>query len=193
MRINQQGLDLIKQFEGCPTRGGVCYAYNDGTGTPTIGYGHTKGVKYSDTCTLEQAEEYLKQDVASAEKNVASWDYLYHWNINEFSALVSFAFNNGSINQLVQYGKREKAQISDKILLYNKTIKGQVLEGLTRRRKAEKRLYDTPVENEQEHIYITVEDVCRGIWRGEFDTPWSKSDKLYKYFQSLINKGVGKC
>ncbi|WP_438839317.1 lysozyme, partial [Helicobacter pylori] len=40
MKTSQRGSDLIKQFEGCKLT-----AYLDSVGVPTIGFGHTKGVK----------------------------------------------------------------------------------------------------------------------------------------------------
>lgn len=136
MKTSQEGIKLIEEFEGCRLT-----AYQDSVGVWTIGYGHTKNVKRGQVITREQAEHYLIQDVAKAESNVNSFNSKYHWTQNQFDALVSFAFNIGSINQLTGNGTRTIAQISDKILLYNKAG-GKVLSGLTRRRKAEKQLFD---------------------------------------------------
>ena len=68
----------------------------------------------------------------------------YHWNQNEFDALVSFAFNVGSINQLTQNGKRSRAQIAAAMLKYNRGG-GKILPGLTKRRQAEQELFLRPV------------------------------------------------
>lgn len=139
MKTSQEGIRLIEEFEGCRLT-----AYQDSVGVWTIGYGHTKNVKRGQAITKQQAEHYLIQDVAKAEKNVSSFDSKYHWNQNQFDALVSFAFNIGSINQLTANGTRTIAQISDKILQYNKAG-GKELPGLTRRRKAERLLFIRPV------------------------------------------------
>lgn len=139
MKTSQTGIKLIEEFEGCRLT-----AYQDSVGVWTIGYGHTKNVKKGMAITKQQAEHYLIQDVEKAEKNVASFNHIYHWNQNQFDALVSFAFNIGSINQLTANGTRSISVISEKILQYNKAG-GKVLSGLTRRRKAEKLLFDKPI------------------------------------------------
>ena len=140
MEISQTGLNLIKQFEGCHLT-----AYKDPVGIPTIGYGHTKGVKLGQKITQAQADAYLKQDVATAEKAVSK--YKYNYNQNQFDALVSFTYNCGvgNLKKITDNGNRTLAQISARIPNYNKAS-GKVLAGLTRRRAAEKKLFDTPVK-----------------------------------------------
>lgn len=139
MKISQRGIDLIKEFEGCKLT-----AYKDAVGVWTIAYGHTKNVKQGMKITQEQAEELLKEDLAEYEAKVEKYDK-YNWNQNQFDALVSFAYNIGSIDQLTSNGRRAIKTISEKILEYNKAG-GKILEGLVRRRKAEKKLFDEPVE-----------------------------------------------
>lgn len=155
MKVSQNGLKLIEEFEGCKLT-----AYQDSVGVWTIGYGHTKNVKRGQTITKEQAEHYLSQDVAKAEKNVNSYDSVYRWNQNQFDALVSFAFNIGSINQLTNNGKRSISEISSKLLAYNKAG-GKVLSGLTRRRQAEKALYDKATKEERE-VVADIQTLKRG-------------------------------
>lgn len=141
MTISDNGLALIKQFEGC-----VLKVYLDPIGIKTAGVGHTgadvNAMAVGTAITQAQADAWLRSDVKKAEANVSSFDGTYHWNQNQFDALVSFAFNCGSINQLVAKGTRTIEQISDRILAYNKAS-GKALAGLTRRRKAEKTLFDT--------------------------------------------------
>lgn len=60
---------------------------------------------------------------------------------NEFDAMVSFAYNTGSIDKLTVNGKRTKAEVSEKILLYVTDRNGNVLQGLVNRRKAEQELF----------------------------------------------------
>lgn len=143
MKISNKGVDLIKQFEGCRLS-----AYHDSVGIPTIGYGHTKNVKMGQTITQAQAIEFLLQDLATYERAVNIYTPLYNWTQNEFDALVSFTFNCGAGNfkKLIANGSRSKAEISNAFLLYNKAG-GKVLAGLTRRRKAEKELFDSGAIN----------------------------------------------
>jgi len=140
MKISETGLNLIKQFEGCHLT-----AYKDPVGIPTIGYGHTKGVKLGQKITQAQADEYLRQDVASAEKAVSK--YKYNYNQNQFDALVSFTYNcgSGNLKQITNNGNRTLEQNRARLPNYNKAS-GKVLAGLTRRRAAEKKLFDTPVK-----------------------------------------------
>lgn len=142
MKISKEGLSLIESFEGCKLE-----AYKDPVGVWTIGYGHTKGVSRGQKITQQQAEDFLRQDCATAERNVSKYDNKYHWNQNQFDAMVSFAYNIGSIDQLTAKGTRSIQQISNKITAYCKAG-GKVLSGLQRRRKAEKKLFDTPAEPE---------------------------------------------
>lgn len=146
MIISNKGLDLIKKFEGCRLK-----AYKDPAGVWTIGWGHTKGVKAGDEITQEQADKFLRDDLAVYETKVDKYDNKYHWNQNQFDALVSFAYNIGSIDQLTSNGRRSIKTISDKILEYNKAG-GKKLEGLVRRRKAEKALFDEVVEGDSSTV-----------------------------------------
>ena len=145
MKISSKGVSLIKSFEGCRLK-----AYKCPAGVWTIGYGHTAGVKEGDIITQEQADEYLRNDLEKYEKAVLNYDDIYHFNQNQFDALVSFTYNCGATNlkNLTQNGKRTLAQISGKILLYNKAG-GVVLRGLQRRRAAEKELFDTPIKTDK--------------------------------------------
>ena len=142
MRISENGLNLIKEFEGCRLE-----AYKDPAGVPTIGYGHTSGVQTGQKITLEQAEEYLREDIERFENHVMRYNGTYRWNQNQFDALVSFAYNIGNIDQLTAGGKRSIAEISAKIPEYCHAG-GKELAGLVRRRAAEKKLFDTPIGQE---------------------------------------------
>lgn len=138
VNISNEGLNLIKQFEGCSLTTYVCPA-----GVLTIGYGHTgSDVRSGQKITKAKADELLKKDIARFEKHVEKYDNKYHWTQAQFDALVSFAFNVGNIDQLTAKGTRTKDQISAKILEYNKAS-GKVLAGLKKRRAAEKTLFDS--------------------------------------------------
>ena len=71
---------------------------------------------------------------------VMKYQDIYGFNSSQIDALVSFAYNIGSIDQLTNHGKRSIREIEDKILQYNKAG-GKTLKGLTRRRIAELQMF----------------------------------------------------
>ena len=137
MKTSQRGINLIKQFEGVRLT-----AYKCPAGVYTIGYAHTRGVKRGMKITEEEASVYLTADLLNSEKAVERYDSVYHWNQNEFDALVSFTFNCGAANlrSLLRNGRRNRSQIAETLPLYRKAG-GKVLKGLERRRAAEKALF----------------------------------------------------
>lgn len=136
MKISDAGINLIKRFEGCRLE-----AYQDSAKVWTIGYGHTGGVYKGQVISQMEADVLLRQDLVKAELAVSKYDNKYHWTQNQFDALVSFAFNIGSINQLTAKGTRSISEISAKIPAYRKAG-GKVLSGLVKRRQAEKELFN---------------------------------------------------
>ena len=95
MSVSNKGVDLICEFEG-----EQLIAYDDGVGVWTIGFGTIKypngvRVKKGDTCTLEQAKEYMRHDLIEFEHTVNS-SVKVPLNQNQFDALVSLAYNIGS-------------------------------------------------------------------------------------------------
>ena len=143
---SKKAVNLIKQFEGCRLT-----AYQDSVGVWTIGYGTTNAdksitgltIKKGTKITQAQAEHFLLKSLNSKYgAKVNKFFKKYKWSQNQFDALISFAYNIGSIDQLTANGTRSITQISNKILAYNKAG-GKELAGLTRRRKAEKKLFDT--------------------------------------------------
>ena len=95
MSVSNKGVDLICEFEGKQL-----IAYDDGVGIWTIGFGTIKypngvRVKKGDTCTLEQAKEYMRHDLIEFEYTVNS-SVKVPLNQNQFDALVSLAYNIGS-------------------------------------------------------------------------------------------------
>ena len=65
MKASNKLIGKIKEFEGNRDK-----AYRDAAGVLTIGYGTTRNVKEGQTCTEEQAEEWLREDLALAERFV---------------------------------------------------------------------------------------------------------------------------
>ena len=145
MKINNSGVQLIKTFEGC-----LLNAYKCSAGVPTIGYGATfyengVKVKIGDKITQERANELLAFHLnlfADKVKPLIKKEL----TDNQFSALVSFAFNlgAGALGKSTLLKKvnanPSDATIHDEFLKWNKAG-GKVLSGLTRRRKAESELY----------------------------------------------------
>ena len=149
MKITTKCTSLVKKFEGCRLT-----AYKDSVGVWTIGYGTTNAdkaitgltIKAGTKITQKQADEFLKKSLWHKYlKKVSKYDKKYHFNQNQIDALVCFAYNIGSIDQLTNNGQRSIAQISAKIPAYNKAG-GKVLAGLTKRRAEEKALFDKPVK-----------------------------------------------
>lgn len=138
-RINQAGLELIKQFEGLRTEAYLCPA-----GVWTIGYGSTLGVEKGDRISPESAELLLTKDLERFEKAVAE-NVRVPLTDNQFSALVCFAFNIGigafrGSTLLKLLNQQKYGEAADQLLRWN-TAKGKVLEGLTRRRRSERALF----------------------------------------------------
>lgn len=147
-KTSQEGLNLIKSFEGLRLKPYLCSA-----GVPTIGYGATfymDGTKVSLKdleITPSGAEELLKFHLSVFEKYVDTYtrDDI---NQSQFDALVSFTFNLGP-NNLKNSTLLKKVNtnpddlsIRDEFLKWNKAG-GKVLQGLVKRREAEAKLYFT--------------------------------------------------
>lgn len=173
MNISEKGLNLIKEFEGCRLS-----AYRDSVGVVTIGWGTTNSdydithtqIYMGMTISQATADSWLEQSVNKKYvPKVMKYDSIYHWNQNQLDSLTSFAYNIGSIDQLTANGTRSIAEISNKILAYDKAG-GQTLAGLTRRRKAEKELFDTPVGES----YGWIQD-NKGWWYKNKDGSYPKN------------------
>lgn len=202
MNINKEGLDLIKSFEGCRL-----VAYDDlqpnktitnmsqVKGTLTIGYGHTAGVTVGQVITKEQAENMLKSDMKKYEKYVTD-NVKLELNENQFSALVSFCYNCGVGNLRTLVKGRTTAQIAEAILLYNKAS-GKVLNGLVRRREAERQLFLKPVSGGVV-TKKTNEEVAKEVLAGKWGNGAERKNKItqagynYSEIQAIVNQLVRK-
>lgn len=145
MKTSQNGIDLIKQFEGCKLK-----AYNDpGTGglPITIGYGNTKdekgnNFKLGQVITQERANELMLNLLPKYEKTVND-NIKVELTQNQFDALVSFCWNCGSSNTLFKMinDKHSEMNIVNWLCSHYIMGGGKVLNGLVRRRKAEATLF----------------------------------------------------
>lgn len=148
MKTSQNGVELIKRFEGL-----VLEAYQDIAGVWTIGYGHT-GPDVAPGMRISQndAEELLRRDLKPREDAV---DRLVNVSINqnEFDALVSFVYNVGiegfrRSTARRRLNNKDRVGAAEALTWWNKaTIDGilSVVTGLTRRRAAERALFLEPV------------------------------------------------
>jgi lysozyme len=145
-RISDIGLKKLKEFEGLRKE-----AYYDAAGVPTIGYGHTKGVRMGDVISEYWAEMFLKADLYDVEKQVDSLGL--DLNQPQFDALVSFAFNLGFyklktstlLKTIKEGGSMRAIKKEFKRWVY---AGGQKLKGLERRREWEARRFFEPDEME---------------------------------------------
>ena len=139
MKISENGLELIKKFEGCETT-----AYQDSVGVWTIGFGHTKGVEEGQTCSIEDAESMLADEMDEYEgyiNNMVKVDLQQH----EFDALVAWVYNLGPTNlgestmlKVLNGGQFDR--VPDEMNRWTRAG-GEILEGLVRRRQAESLMF----------------------------------------------------
>ena len=139
MKISQEGLSLIKRFEGCRLESYKCSA-----NVLTIGYGHTSGVKETDTITQDEADKLLQEDVEQFEKYVDD-NVTVELGQSQFDALVAWTFNLGPGNLrestlLKVLNNQDYTSVPREIKRWNKAG-GKTLDGLIRRREAESLLF----------------------------------------------------
>lgn len=198
MDVSKTGINLIKTWEGKPRLTAWRFGVEKYL---SIGYGHTgPDVKIGMKITAVQAEELLKKDLRTMVNhvNLVNNKYHYEFNQNEFDALVSFTYNIGNINQLTAYGSRSKKVIAQKMLLYVKSG-GKTLQGLVNRRKAEQKLFLTPVTTNVPVNKPTIskksneqiaKEVIKGIWGNGVTRKKRLTEAGYNYtaIQKLVNK-----
>ena len=138
---------FISLFEGCRLA-----AYQCSAGVWTIGYGHTEDVKEGDTCTQEQANAWLIEDVRETQLLLA-----HYVNVPvsecEFIALVSLAFNVGvgalmksKLLRKLNGGDRKGA--AEEFLDFD-LANGKRIAGLTKRRREEYDLFLSDIPEAQ--------------------------------------------
>ena len=147
MVINQEGLDIIKSFEGYSSSVYLCPANRW-----TIGYGSTwdmncKSItKDQPPITEEEGENLLRRELTHCYHAIGK---LVTAEIDEnmFSALCSFIFNVGSGNfqsstMRMKLNRGEYLGASDEFPKWRKAG-GRILKGLVRRRGVERELFRT--------------------------------------------------
>jgi lysozyme len=150
MKTNRTGLSLIKKYEDLRLTSYLCSG-----GRWTIGYGTTtiegKAVTDGMKITKEQALQYFKNDITLFETSVSKSLNIETLNKNQFSALVSFAYNVGitafrtsTLLRLVKENPNH-IDIPEQFKRWNKAG-GVVQNGLIKRREAEIALYLKPIK-----------------------------------------------
>jgi lysozyme len=141
----QQGIDIIKRFEGfSPT------IYLDAAGLPTIGYGHLlrsgEAEMFRRGISHEAAIALLIKDVEAAERSVLRLITVPLSN-GQFDALVSFTFNlgGGALQRSTLRRKVNREEHDDVPAEFLRWVwaGGKKLRGLVRRREAESATYIT--------------------------------------------------
>jgi lysozyme len=162
--INNAGLNLIKSFEGIADGNPKTVnldPYADPIGILTIGWGHalTFGERflrnnsqdwaiakqlYPVGISMAEAEGLLRHDIEEHSRDLATLVKV-PINDNQYAALASLSFNIGvnnfkssSVLRFVNAGDFKRA--ADAFLRWNKAG-GKVLQGLIRRREAERALF----------------------------------------------------
>ena len=162
MKFSNNGIELLKQLEGCVKKGDKHIVYDDKTGRPvdinaplphgaTIGYGHLIKPRenFSGGITERFATELLRADIAIAERAVQN-NITVPLMQNQYDALVIFAYNIGANNfaksTVIKYINNPNFHSSIYPSLesawraWNKSG-GRAMGGLSRRRNAELHLF----------------------------------------------------
>lgn len=137
--MNDAGIALVKSFEGCKLK-----AYRCPAGVLTCGWGTTDGVTEDAEWTQEEADQRLLEDLSIFETRVKKL-LQREPTSNQLSALVSFAYNVGTMNfrtstLLRKFNAGDIAGAAEQFPLWNKAA-GKVLPGLIARRAAEQALF----------------------------------------------------
>jgi lysozyme len=142
MKTSANGRAFIEAFEGL-----YLHDYDDGTGVITIGYGHTNlagvppKVFKGQRITQAQADQILAADLAAVERDVERFIHV-PMTQPQFDAFVSFHFNTGALGKSTIDDKFNAGNLDGAIatLLQYDHAGGRQMDGLTRRRKAERLL-----------------------------------------------------
>ncbi|MBK0378579.1 lysozyme [Mucilaginibacter segetis] len=151
MKISEHGLAIIKQFEGL-----MLTAYRDVAGIWTIGYGSTryhdgKAVKPGDRLTHPNQAEALLLNTLGWYVTAVNNSVKVPLTQNQFDALVSFAYNEGTgalqkSTLMRKLNAHDYIGAADQFLVWNKitdpqTGKKVICDTLTKRRKQERTLF----------------------------------------------------
>ena len=154
MKVSDIFLEKLMEMEGCRL-----VAYRDAAGVPTIGYGHTAGVRMGDRISQQQAKALLRQDAEAVMRQVRALDVSR--TEAQLEALTSFAFNLGIarlrsstlLKVIRQGGSKQAIQREFKRWVY---AGGRKLSGLVKRREWEASHFFAPSYPTDEEIINRV-------------------------------------
>ena len=154
MKVSDIFLEKLMEMEGCRLA-----AYRDAAGVPTIGYGHTAGVRMGDRISQQRAKALLRQDVEAVMRQVRALDVAR--TEAQLEALTSFAFNLGIarlrsstlLKVIRQGGSKQAIQREFKCWVY---AGGRKLGGLVKRREWEASHFFAPSYPTDEEIINRV-------------------------------------
>lgn len=136
---SEKAYSLIRNFEGLRLK-----AYKCSAGKYTIGYGHTNRVKSWERITPEYAEELLKRDIESIEKELSAIISV-DLNQNQMDAIISFVFNVGvgNFRSSTLYRRIQAKRFDDVPNQMKRWIycRNKILNGLVKRREVEAKLF----------------------------------------------------
>ena len=139
MKISADGLEFIRQAEGCKLS-----AYQDSVGVWTIGVGSTKGVHKGMTITQEQADALLESDLADVYPCIEAHVHV-PLSQGQFDSVCSWIFNLGcgafkGSTFLNKINKQEWTEAAAQILRWDHAG-DKKLAGLTKRRQGESKMF----------------------------------------------------
>ncbi len=196
--LTAAAVGMIKHFETLRLD-----AYLDPVGVPTIGYGHTRGVRLGTSITPAKAEQFLRQDLNDAQADVLR-NVKVPLNENEYGALVSLVFNIGGSAfarsrclALLNRGDRSGAAQE-----FDRFVKGRVrgrpivLRGLQLRRRAERELFCSVVRGlaEGDHIASAQSTLAAASLAPEafpVQTGWARSWRSLEHLAAAAGIGTG--
>ena len=142
MRVSDEGIKLIKHFEGIHKKPYICPA-----GYWTVGVGHliSRDAKlpfeWFRVLSPGEIDDLLRKDLRRFELGVLRLLGTVQPSQSEFDALVSFSFNLGlgcfqrsTVRSAFIRGDKKR---SGEVLLKYRRADGRILQGLVRRRQAE--------------------------------------------------------
>ena len=142
MRVSDEGIKLIKHFEGIHKKPYICPA-----GYWTVGVGHLISrdaelpIEWDRVLSPGEIDDLLRKDLRRFELGVLRMLGTVQPSQSEFDALVSFSFNLGlgcfqrsTVRSAFIRGDKKR---SGEVLLKYRRAGGKILPGLVRRREAE--------------------------------------------------------
>ena len=144
MKISEEGKALIKKFEGCPQKDGVCYSYQGSVGVWTCGFGFTKGIDENTKMTMEEVEKRFDEELEEFETYLEKYIEV-ELTQNQWDAIMAWTWNLGPSNlksstMLKEINAKNFARVPSEMRRWNKAG-GKTLDGLIRRREAESLLF----------------------------------------------------